>query len=89
MAIFLKRNGKTYEINDADQERIRELTVQNGGNIEMAIALHFEEKFGESLGVPPSIFKGECGGTYSGREIALQQFQRWKQHDIAETEEGA
>lgn len=47
--IRLKRNGREYEITEADQTRIKDIAFGNGGDVPTAMAQHFQEKFGEPL----------------------------------------
>ena len=55
--ITLKRNGREYQITEADQQRIKELVLANGGDVQKAIAQHFQEKFGEPLETPCEVPK--------------------------------
>lgn len=48
--ITLRRNGKTYQITEEDQERIREIVLTNGGDVQAAMRQQFREKFGEEMG---------------------------------------
>lgn len=54
-----KRGGRTYQITDEDQERIRQLALANGGDLLKAISDQFQEKFGEPFLKPGDDSKGE------------------------------
>lgn len=44
--IRMTKNGKTYEVTETDQERIRALALANGGDVVKACAQLVQEKYG-------------------------------------------
>jgi hypothetical protein len=44
-----KSDGKEFEITEEDQRRVREIALQNGGDVMGAVAQQFKEKFGEEF----------------------------------------